>query len=106
MSASKMELETVWLFDSSSSDTQYQTILYSCGKLSCDCPGWRFARNGVRTCKHVRLVELGAADSRAAAVKRYKVAEKSKATTRSTGGRNLSVVGLNAGRAFLAEEGA
>ena len=26
------------------------------GNLSCDCPGWIFARNGRRTCRHVEEV--------------------------------------------------
>jgi len=61
MSATK-DLEAVWLFSSSSDpDKKYQTILFTTGETSCDCPGWRYMRKGVRTCKHVRLVEMGCA---------------------------------------------
>lgn len=35
----------------------YEVRLNQDGTTSCNCPGWRFAKNGVRTCKHVRHVE-------------------------------------------------
>ena len=58
-------ISKAWVFASSSGDRQYQTLLYADGSTSCDCKGWtrRVARDGSRTCKHVRLVEMGIADS-------------------------------------------
>ncbi len=37
------------------------------GEISCSCFGWcrRVAPDGSRTCKHVRLVEMGRADAEA-----------------------------------------
>ena len=57
-----------WLFRSESSAGRvYQTLQRQDGSTSCDCPGWtkRVARDGSRTCKHVRLVALGLADEHA-----------------------------------------
>jgi len=41
----------------------YQTLHYTDGTTSCDCPGWtrRVQPNGSRTCKHTRSVEAGIA---------------------------------------------
>lgn len=49
-----------WRFESSSSDKTYETLQWSDGSLSCDCPGWtrRVAKDGSRTCKHTRSVAL------------------------------------------------
>lgn len=46
---------------SSNGKTKYQTLLYTDGTTSCDCPGWtrRTQGDGSRTCKHVRLIEAG-----------------------------------------------
>jgi hypothetical protein len=50
-------------FKSSSGGGTYETLLYSDGTTSCDCPGWtRRCVDGVRTCKHVRAIEAGTAD--------------------------------------------
>lgn len=40
---------------SSSASIIYQTLLYSDGSASCNCPGWarRVGKDGVRTCKHI-----------------------------------------------------
>jgi hypothetical protein len=52
-----------WRFESSSSGKLYETLRYTDGSTSCDCPGWtRRCVNGVRTCKHTRAVECGTAD--------------------------------------------
>ena len=62
----------VWVFDSSSGTKTYQTLKWSDGSLSCECPGWtrrcvhRLTPSGAvidRTCKHVRMVAAGCADS-------------------------------------------
>lgn len=69
----KADLAAVYLFESSTSQGKsYQTLLYVDGTTSCDCPGWRFKRAAVRTCKHVRLVEMGQADKHAKECKVYK----------------------------------
>lgn len=54
-----------WAFRSSSGDQIYQTLRYTDGSTSCDCPGWtrRVGADGSRTCKHTRSVEMGVADS-------------------------------------------
>lgn len=56
------QIAIVYFFCSSSNpDVEYQTLLYTDGTLSCECPGWtRRCVNGVRTCKHVRAIEAGA----------------------------------------------
>lgn len=44
-------------FESSSSSAVYTAQLNpETGEASCDCPGWRFCRNGVRGCKHTRIM--------------------------------------------------
>lgn len=67
-------IETAWTFTSSSNSSKlYQTLLYVDGTTSCDCPGWtrRVATDGTRSCKHVRLVEMGFANVHCAARKDY-----------------------------------
>lgn len=53
----------MWKFESSSSNKVYETLKYSDGSLSCDCPGW--TRRAERTCKHTRAVQVGDADAMA-----------------------------------------
>lgn len=50
-----------WRFLSSDGDRTYETLRYTDGSLSCDCPGWtrRVGANGERTCKHCREVQMG-----------------------------------------------
>ncbi len=56
----------LWRFASSSGTGKYETLKYNDNTLSCDCPGWtRRCVNGVRSCKHTRFVETGAAESEA-----------------------------------------
>ena len=52
-----------WTFPSSSGSKRYQTLRYTDGTTSCDCPGWckRIAPNGSRSCKHTRSVLMGTA---------------------------------------------
>lgn len=52
----------VWEFSSSSSSKVYQTIQYTDGYVSCNCPGW--TRRAVRECKHTNMVHMGTADQR------------------------------------------
>lgn len=63
----------VWSFRSSSSTKVYQTLQYTDGTTSCECPGWTRRNNTVtgRTCKHTRWVEMGSADIEAASFKDY-----------------------------------
>lgn len=70
----KKKIKTVWVFDSDSNPNKhYQTLLYEDRSTSCDCPGWtrRVQPDGSRTCKHVRLVDAGLADSEARSKKDY-----------------------------------
>jgi len=56
----------VWTFGSSSNPTKsYETLQYTDGSMSCNCPGWtrRIAADGSRSCKHTRIVDQGTADS-------------------------------------------
>lgn len=55
---------------SSSGSKNYETLLYTDGSASCDCPGW--TRRKVRSCKHTRGVDMGIADAMAVAVKDYR----------------------------------
>jgi len=55
----------VWAFPSSSNTTtRYETLQYSDGSTSCNCPGWtrRTATDGTRSCKHTRLVDMNRAN--------------------------------------------
>lgn len=48
---------TYW-FDSSSSNAVYEALEFSDGSTSCGCKGWtRRCVNGIRTCKHVRIIQ-------------------------------------------------
>jgi len=59
----------MWTFESSTGSRTYETLKWSDGSTSCDCPGWtRRCVDGQRTCKHVRLVEAGKMAADAAAV--------------------------------------
>ena len=56
----------VWIFNSSSNPNKnYESLKYSDGSLSCNCPGWcrRVTADGYRTCRHTRSVDAGTADS-------------------------------------------
>lgn len=74
--SARQVIATVWEFASESSPGKtYQTIQYTDGSTSCECPGWRFKRKvaagGARTCKHVRFVDMGTADAHATGRKDY-----------------------------------
>lgn len=58
------DVAQVWEFQSSSSTKTYETLQYTDGSTSCNCPGWtrRVAADGTRTCKHIRMVDMGTAD--------------------------------------------
>ena len=71
---SKPTIRRVWTFVSSSNPShEYETLQYSDGAVSCNCPGWtrRVASNGSRSCKHTRLVDMGRADLHCAASHDY-----------------------------------
>ena len=64
----------VWTFVSDSNpDKEYETLQYTDASTSCNCPGWtrRTTADGLRTCKHTRLVDQGRADSTAVATQNY-----------------------------------
>lgn len=54
--ATKPKVLYAWRFASSSSNKEYEALIYDDGSTSCDCPGWtrRVASDGSRTCKHTR----------------------------------------------------
>lgn len=54
------EQAKVWEMPSSSSSKTYQTIQYTDGYVSCNCPGW--TRRAIRECKHTNMVHMGTAD--------------------------------------------
>jgi len=60
------EQAKVWEFESSSSSKRYQTIQYTDGYVSCNCPGW--TRRAVRECKHTNMVHMGTADNNSVAM--------------------------------------
>jgi len=60
------EQAKVWEFESSSSSKRYQTIQYTDGYVSCNCPGW--TRRAVRECKHTNMVHMGTADNNCVAM--------------------------------------
>jgi hypothetical protein len=54
----KQPIAKVWYFPSSSGNATYETLQYEDGSISCNCPGWtRRCTNGVRSCKHTRMVD-------------------------------------------------
>lgn len=58
-------IHRVWMFRSDSDpDREYETLLYTDGSASCNCPGWtrRVAPDGSRSCKHTRAVDMDRAD--------------------------------------------
>lgn len=56
-----------YYFDSSSGSNTYETLQYTDGDTSCNCPGWtrRIAADGSRSCKHTRMVHAGMAETEA-----------------------------------------
>ena len=62
-----------WMFESSSSSKEYETLQYEDGSTSCNCPGWtrRVAPDGSRSCKHTRAVDMGRADAQCVASHDY-----------------------------------
>lgn len=55
------EIATIFIFNSDTSNAQYQTLQYVDGSTSCDCKGWtrRVDPGGGRSCKHTRYVAAG-----------------------------------------------
>jgi hypothetical protein len=78
------QITQVWTFASDSNpDITYQTLQYLDGSTSCNCKGWtrRLAADGTRSCKHVRLVDMGIADQNCTATHNYQTTQKRKETT-------------------------
>jgi hypothetical protein len=60
------KISKVWTFKSESNPGKtYETLQYDDDTTSCGCPGWtrRVAHDGSRSCRHIRLVDQGLADS-------------------------------------------
>lgn len=69
---------TLYVFASeSTAGREYQTLLYSDGTTSCECPGWRYKKktlpDGSRTCRHIRDIDAGLAARHALRVVEYAV---------------------------------
>ena len=70
-------IQRVWTFASDSNpDVEYQTLQYADGSTSCNCAGWtrRVARDGSRSCKHTRQVDMGTANRNSTATHDYATA--------------------------------
>lgn len=83
----------VWTFGSSSNPNKsYETLQYTDGSTSCNCPGWtrRVAADGSRSCKHTRFVDQGIADSEASSHVDYtqKTAAPATATSKAPATKN------------------
>ena len=60
---SEKEIIKAWTFRSGNGNGFYQTLQYSDSTTSCDCMGWtRRCKNGHRSCKHTRSVDMNTAD--------------------------------------------
>ena len=73
----KKPISQVWQFPSDSNpDVEYETLRYTDGSLSCNCPGWtrRIAADGTRSCRHTRSVDMGRADQHCSATHNYEPA--------------------------------
>ena len=71
-------IASMWIFRRESNPKKiYQTLQYTDGSTSCECPGWKFKKKvsatGDRTCKHVRDIEAGTADMHAERKVEYSV---------------------------------
>ena len=67
-------ISQVWTFPSDSNpDKEYETLRYTDGSLSCNCPGWtrRVAVDGSRSCKHTRWIDLGQSERQCSATHQY-----------------------------------
>jgi len=71
-------IKKVWTFLSESNpNKKYETLLYADKSTSCNCPGWtRRFKNGIRTCKHTRMVDMGTANQECANFHDYDKAKK------------------------------
>ena len=70
----KKPISQVWQFPSDSNpDVEYETLRYTDGSLSCNCPGWtrRIAADGTRSCRHTRCIDMGRADQQCSATHNY-----------------------------------
>ncbi len=68
------QITRVWTFASDSNpNIEYETLQYADGTTSGNCKGWtrRVAADGTRSCKHVRLVDMGIADHHCTATHNY-----------------------------------
>ena len=64
----------VWTMASSSSSKTYETLQYTDGTTSCNCPGWTRRVDkvtGERSCKHTKAVDSGRADAMSVAMSDY-----------------------------------
>ena len=72
MNNNNKNIAQAWTFKSSGNGGFYQTLLYVDATTSCDSPGWtRRCKNGQRTCKHTRSVDMHTADEQCVRTVRY-----------------------------------
>jgi hypothetical protein len=81
------DVAKVWEFASSSNpNNKYETLQYTDGSTSCNCPGWtrRVDATGNRSCKHTRMVDMGSAERESSAFHDYtKVSGPKKVTMKA-----------------------
>ena len=59
------DVARVWEFASASNpNKKHEALQYTDGSTSCNCMGWtrKVAADGTRTCRHVRMIDMGTAD--------------------------------------------
>lgn len=99
-------IATMFIFESESTPGKsYQTLLYTGGSTSCECPGFIFKRkttaDGQRTCRHVRDIEAGEANRHAKKVVEYLTATTARKPQRAMESATLPA---RTGRAFYLGE--
>jgi hypothetical protein len=74
----------------------YETLEYTDGTHSCNCPGWKFKQkttpDGQRTCRHTRLIDAGTAAQHATSVADYN-ANQAKAEAQASRRANPTQLG-------------
>src|SRR5581483_10846266 len=87
-------IRKVWTFRSDSNAAlEYETLQYSDGSTSCNCKGWtrRVTPVGGRSCKHTRLVDLGAADRHCVATHDYEISPQSQPHSNHAKRQSISI---------------
>ena len=74
----KKAIAKVWTMLSSNGHTEYETLQYTDGSASCNCPGWtrHVKDDGSRSCKHIRAVDMGSANQMCERMHDYEAAKE------------------------------